>query len=114
LVTAKAVGTATIYVASAYDNNKISSCRITVTQPVTSIKLNKTKLTLTKGKTYKLIATINPSNATNKKVTWKTSNTRISSISKTGKLIAKNKGMAYITVTTVDGKKIAKCRITIK
>jgi C1A family cysteine protease/uncharacterized protein YjdB len=114
LVTAKAAGTAIIYVASSFDNNKRTSCKITVTQPVTSIKLNKTKLTLTKGKTYKLTATINPSNATNKKVTWKTSNTRISSISKTGKLIAKSKGIAYITVTTVDGKKIAKCRITIK
>jgi len=55
-----------------------------------------------------------PSNANNKKVTWKTSNIKIVKVGTTGIVKGIKKGIAYITVTSVDGKKIAKCKVTVK
>ena len=69
---------------------------------------------LKKGKSIKLKATIMPSNADNKKVTWKSSNKRVATVSSKGKIKAKNKGTAIITVKTKDGKKTAKCKVTVK
>ena len=59
---------------------KTAKCKFTVIQPVKSVKLNKTILTLGKGKNAKLIATINPSNASNKKVIWKSGNSKIATV----------------------------------
>jgi len=96
------------------DTVQIASCLITVTQPVSSVKLNKTYLSIFKGRTSKLISTINPSNATNKKVTWKSSNKAIATVSSTGTVKGIKKGTCYITVTTVDGKKSSKCKVIVK
>jgi len=82
--------------------------------PVLGVKLNKTTLTLKKGKTYKLIATISPSNASNKKVTWRTGSYRIATVSSKGIVKANRKGSVNIYVYTVDGKKTAKCKVVIK
>ena len=112
-VTAKLPGTATILVKTV-DGGKTATCKVTVTQPVSSVKLNKTILTLYKGKTYQLKVTINPSNASNKKVTWKSSNTKVATVNSTGKITAKGKGTAYLTVSSVDGKKTAKCQVVVK
>jgi len=81
---------------------------------VKSVKLNKTSLSILKGKTFKLIPTINPSNSSNKKVTWKSSNVKIASVSSTGTVKGIKKGIAYIMVVTVDGKKSAKCKVVVK
>ena len=81
--------------------------------PVTKIKLNKTKLTLKRKKTYQLKATVYPSYATYKTVKWTTSNKKLATVSKTGKVKAlKKKGKVKITAIA-DGKK-AVCTITIK
>jgi len=71
-------------------------------------------LTILKGKTSKLIATVLPTTAANKKVTWKSSNIKIAKVGTTGIVKGIKKGIAYISVTTVDGKKTAKCKVTIK
>jgi len=113
MVTAKARGTA-IIIATTVDGGKIALCNITVTQPVLSVKLNKITLTINKNKTYKLIATVNPTNASNKKVTWKSRNKAIATVSSTGIVKGIKKGTTYIYVYTVDGKKTAKCKVTIK
>jgi len=89
------------------------TCKVTVLMPVKSVKLNKTKLILKKGKTTKLIATVTPANASNRKVTWKSSNSKIATVSSTGLVKAKTKGTAYIYVYTVDGKKSARCKVVI-
>ena len=81
---------------------------------VKSVKLNKISLSLTKGKTFKLIPTINPINASNKKVTWKSSNVKITTVSSSGTMKGIKKGIAYITVVTVDGKKSARCKVVVK
>ncbi len=86
----------------------------TTPTPVFGVKLNKTNLTLIKGETYKLIAAINPSNAANKKVTWRTGSYRIATVSSKGIVKANRKGSVNIYVYTVDGRKMAKCRVTVK
>ncbi|MEI6132098.1 MAG: Ig-like domain-containing protein, partial [Bacillota bacterium] len=113
LVTAKAAGTVTIKVSNSTGAFS-KSCKITVTQPVTSVKLSKTKATLLKGKYLTLKATVSPITASNKKVTWKSSNTKVATVSSTGKVKGIKKGTATITVTTVDGKKTSKCVISVK
>jgi len=112
-VIAKSPGSVTI-TATTVSGGKKATCKVTVIQPVTSIKLNKNSITLLKGKTFKLIQTINPSNASNKKVTWKSSNKAIATVSSTGTVRGIKKGTSYITVTTVDGKKSAKCKVVVK
>ena len=81
---------------------------------VKSVTLNKKTATLIKGKTLTLSATVKPANAANKKVTWKSSNTSVAKVSSKGVVTAKKAGKATITVTTDDGRKTAKCTITVK
>ena len=81
---------------------------------VTGVKLNKTSLTLDKGKSSALTATVAPSDASNKKVTWSSSNTKIAAVDSKGKVTAKGVGTATITVKTADGGKIATCKVTVK
>ncbi len=85
----------------------------TPVRSVKKIKLNKKKLVLKKGKKYKLKYTITPSKATNKMVTWKTTNKKIAKVSK-GKVKALKKGKCYIVVRTKDGGKKAKCKVIVK
>lgn len=81
----------------------------TVTAPVKpSVKLDKTSLTLTNGKTYTLKTTVT---GTNKAVSWSSSNSRVASVDKNGKVTAKAKGTATIT-TKVDGVS-ASCKVTV-
>ena len=78
------------------------------------IKLNKKKVTLTVGKSYKLKATVSPKKA-NKKVKWKSSNKKVVSVTSKGKITAKKVGKAAITCTSKANKKIkAKCTVTVK
>ncbi|MBQ8134948.1 MAG: Ig domain-containing protein, partial [Clostridia bacterium] len=83
------------------------------TVAATSINLNKTSVSLEKSKTTTLTATVNPSNATNKTVTWKSSNTKVATVDSTGKIKAVGSGSATITAETINGKK-ATCKVTVK
>ena len=78
---------------------------------VTKVTLNKTSAKLYKGQSITLTATIAPSNATNKAVTWKTSDSSIATVSG-GKVTAKKAGTATITAETVNGIK-ATCKVTV-
>ena len=75
------------------------------------IKLNRKKLTLKKGKTFKLKVTLTPKDSQDK-ITYKTSNRKIATVSKTGKIKAKKKGKVKITV--ISGKKKAVCTVKVK
>ena len=81
---------------------------------VKSIKLNKKTAVVKKGRTIKLKAKFNPTNATNKNVTWKSSNKKIATVDKNGKVTAKKKGTCVITCTTKNGKKTAKCKVKVR
>ena len=116
LVTAKATGTATITVTTA-DGAKTATCIITVqaaTIPVTDVSLNANAGTLTVGGTYQLIANVLPSNATNKSVTWSSSNSYVASVNSSGLVLANSPGTATITVYTDDGNKQATCVFTVE
>lgn len=70
---------------------------------VTGVTLNKTSLTLNKGASETLVATVLPTNATNKAVTWSSSNAGVATVSN-GTVTAVASGSAVITVKTADGK----------
>ena len=81
---------------------------------VTGITLNKTTLELTVGATEKLTATVIPENATNKKVTWSSSNEVIAIVNEDGTITAKAVGEVVITVKTDDGSHTASCTVKVK
>ena len=85
----------------------------TVIYKVTDVSLDKTELTLTDGGSETLTATITPSNATNKNVTWSSNNTTVATVDNSGKVTAVGAGTAQITVTTEDGNKTATCAVTV-
>ncbi len=80
---------------------------------VTGVTLDKTSINLDAGSSVTLNPTVSPSNATNKNVTWKSSNTSVATVSN-GVVIGVSAGNAVITVTTVDGSKTATCNVTVK
>ena len=113
-ITAMAVGTATIIVTTE-DGAKTATCAITVvaaTVPVTGVSLNKSALELVIGNGELLTATVAPTNATNKTVTWTTSNAAVATVS-AGYVTAVAAGSATITVTTTDGNFTATCEVTV-
>ena len=113
-VTAVKAGTATITVTTE-DGNKTATCKVTVkakTYPVESVTLDKTEAELTEGEQTTLTATVNPSNATNKNVTWSSSDNAVATVDN-GKVTAVKAGTATITVTTEDGNKTATCKVTV-
>ena len=75
------------------------------------IKLNRRKLTLKKGKSFRLKVTLTPADSQDK-ITYKTSNKKIATVSKKGKIKAKKKGKVKITV--ISGKKKAVCTVKVK
>ena len=112
VVKAKKKGTAVITVK--YGKNKKLTCKVTVKQPVKSIKLNKTSATLKKGSSLTLKAAVAPSSANNKAVTWSSSNKKVATVSSKGVVKAVGNGTATITVKAKDGSgKKATCKITV-
>ena len=92
----------------------VVSCNVTVKQYVTSIKLNAAKKAIYNGKSFVLKATVNPKNAAYKAVTYKSSNTRIATVTSKGVVKGIKPGRVTITVTARDGsKKAAKCQVTV-
>lgn len=80
---------------------------------VTGVSLDKSELTLAVKGTYTLKATVAPADADNKSVTWKSSDDKIATVDKDGKVTAVAIGKATITVTTEDGGKTATCVVTV-
>lgn len=82
--------------------------------PATSVKLNKTAATITNGSKLQLTTSVLPSNASNKSVTWTSSNTKVATVVN-GVVVAKGVGTTTITAKTTDGtNKTATCVITVK
>ena len=107
-VVAKAGGKTTIIAAC---GGQTAECQVTVDVPVTSIKLNKTSLSLKKGETVTLTATVKPDDATDKTVTWNTSDASVATVSN-GVVTAKKIGTAAITAKA--GDKEATCSVTVE
>ena len=84
------------------------------TVAVTGVTVNPTSKTLKVGETVTIQAIVSPSNATNKKVTWASSDTKVASVSSSGVVTAKAEGNATITAKTNDGNHTATSRITVE
>ena len=134
LITAVSEGTATIK--ATVGTNISATCTVTVTKAddpvnppvdpnppvgpeepedvaVTGVTLNKTTASLVVGNSTTLIATVSPSNATNKAVTWMSLNTSVATVNSNGKVTGVSAGTAAIMVTTVDGEEVATCMVTV-
>ena len=111
-VRAVKAGTAVITVTTA-DGGFKATCKVTVLQHVTSVTLNKTSLVIKRGTETKLVASVLPSDASNKTVNWASSDPRVVSVSVSGEIIAKSIGSATVTAVTVDGAKKASCVINV-
>lgn len=79
---------------------------------VTSVKLNRSALSLEVGETGKLSATVLPASAADKSITWSSSKTDVASVSSNGTVTAKKAGTAVITATATNGKS-ASCTVTV-
>jgi len=115
-VTGIAAGSAVI-TASSSDGGKTATCNVTVSgdgnTTVTGVALNKSALSLAVGGTEALIATVLPSSAMNKAVTWSSSNTEVATISSSGVVTGVAAGSTVITVSSSDGGKTATCNVTV-
>ena len=109
-VTAKKKGTATITAEGV--GGKKGSCKVTVigVQP-TGVTLNLSTKTLRVGSSYTLKATVSPSNAENKTLTWKTGSNSVATVHE-GTVKARGEGTITITAITANGKKAA-CKVTV-
>ena len=104
-----------VITAKTTDGSNISAtCTVTVKQPVTSISLSK-KATMYTGKKLTLKAKVNPANASNKALTWKSFNTKIAKVASNGVVTGVKAGTVKITATAKDGsRKSATCTVTVR
>jgi len=114
-VAGKAAGTATITITA--HNGVKATCAVTVkaaTVAVTGVTLNKTEIELLEGDKFDLVATVEPSNATNKNVTWSSDDTKIATVDNTGKVTAVAKGTTSIVVVTSEKGFTKECKVVVK
>lgn len=98
-----------------YDVDESSTAKVTINKPivkVTGVTLNKSTMSLVATAEETLTATVAPENATNKAVTWSTSNDKVAAVVN-GKVTAVAPGEAVITATTADGGFTATCKVTV-
>lgn len=113
-VTAKKDGRATI---TATSGGKKATCAIRVSgkyTQVSSVKLDKKSISLNVKGTYKLNAALKPAKASNKKLIWESSDTKVATVSKNGTVTAKGEGKAVIKVSSHESGKTASCTVTVK
>jgi len=110
-------GKATVTVKSK-DGSKSANCEVTVNKEpsiihVSSVSLNETTLNMQTGDRYTLLATVLPSDADDKSVSWSSSDENVVTVSNKGRITAIGAGQAIITVTTTDGGLTASCTVNI-
>ena len=116
LVTAKSEGEAKIRAAATDGSDEYAVCYVTVTgkAKVTGITLDRTSAEVKRGEKLTLNATVSPSYASNKKVVWKSANTKIATVDGNGSVTAKAPGRTKITVTSSENSSYqASCTVTV-
>ena len=118
-ITATGTGTTTITVTTE-DGNKTATCVVTVTAatvPVTGVTLSQNQASLYYNRTpntLTLTATVAPDNATNRAVTWTSSDSTVAAVDQNGVVTALARGTAVITATAADGRGAsASCTVTV-
>ena len=89
---------------------KTAECAVTVTVPVSSITLDKTTLSLVIGESFTLTATVKPDDATDKTVTWSSSDESVARVDN-GKVTAVNAGQAKISAAV--GNITTSCNVVV-
>lgn len=111
VVTVKGKGYATIKCTSGDGSGVYSKCVVNNSSKAKSIKLNKKSAKVSAGKTLKLRATVKGSC---KEVLWKSSNTKVATVTDNGLITAVENGKTVISATTMDGSnKVAKCTVKV-
>ena len=116
LVTAKSEGEAKIRAVATDGSDEYAVCYVTVTgkAKVTGITLDRTSAEVKRGEKLTLNATVSPSYASNKKVVWKSANTKIATVDANGSVTAKAPGRTKITVTSSENSSYqASCTVTV-
>lgn len=94
------------------DNGKTATCIVKVEVPVTNVRLSRYYLSLKKGETQYLNAYVDPYNASDKKIQWKSSNSSIAYVNTYGGVTAASSGEAIITAVSSNGIK-AECKVHV-
>ena len=115
LVTAVSVGEANITATAVDGSGVTATCKVTVTPKlVTSVILDESELTIEKGFTAQLNATVAPDDADNLGLTWTSDNEEVATVDENGLVTAVSVGEANITATAVDGSGVtATCKVTV-
>lgn len=111
-VTANKPGTAVIKVVT-NDLSKEAACTVTVKRHAESVELSQKEIKLYLGENRSLTATVLPSDASDKNVTWSSSNPNVATVSTAGDVVSKSVGTTVITVKTADGGHQASCHVTV-
>lgn len=115
LITAVAAGTATITCSATDGSGVTATCAVTVSVvPVSSIKLSYGLIDVYPDDSTQVTATVSPTNATNKAVTWSSSDTSVATVSSTGYVTTVGVGSATITCSATDGSGVtASCAVKV-
>lgn len=112
IVTGMSAGT-TVITGTTDDGEFTAACNFTVYVPVTGVTINRTALNIAKGSTLLLSAIIEPADATNKSVSWVSSNNSIVKVNESGQITGMAKGSANVTCVTADGAFKATCVVNV-
>lgn len=112
LVTYVAPGNATV-IAKSVDGGYIASCQVEVLKPVSSVTLDFTELELNVSDTFRISAEVLPENASDKSVTWESSDITVATVDGNGLVNAVSAGQATILVKSVDGGITAMCNVKV-
>ncbi len=115
-VTALSAGKTTITVTTV-NGGETATCEVIVTEdatvPVEGVTLDKSSVSMEKGESTTLTATVKPTNSTNKNATWSSSNEDVAMVNNSGKIVAIGAGNAVVTVKTEDGAHTAECKVSV-
>ncbi len=111
-ITARAEGTAVVLVKT--DSGVTSYCTVTVLEPVISMELDPSDITIDVGETFTLEPVFKPANATNREVTWKSSDEDIAEVNAIGEVTGISGGTAVIICETVDGGYRSYCLVRVE
>ncbi len=106
-------GTADVTATTTDGSNLTATCRVTIIKYVSSISLSESEISLFAGETIKLTATVNPTDATNRKLAWTSTDEAVATV-EDGTVTARGNGSALIVATSTDGSSIeAICHVTV-
>ena len=101
-------------ICTSVDGNRTAKCLVTVNVPVTGVEMKTATAEVYNTRTVKLSATVYPADATNKKLTWSSSDKKIATVSSKGVVTGVGSGTANIICKTVDGGFTSICTVTVK